>query len=121
MPKRNKIDTQEAVATAVPGGFQIDPDQTEEARSDSVQTELKQPSIAEIFGPGGALEKCMPEGYEHRPSQLEMAELVESAFRNKRHAIVEAGTGTGKSLAYLVPSIARAVRHLPYGTPLEWK
>jgi ATP-dependent DNA helicase DinG len=105
MPKRNKIDTQEAVATAVPGGFQIEPDQTEEARSDSVQDELKQPTIAEIFGPGGALEKCMPEGYEHRPSQLEMAELVEAAFRNKRHAIVEAGTGTGKTLAYLIPAI----------------
>src|SRR6201997_771275 len=105
MAKRNKIDTQEAVATAVPGGFQVEPDQTEEARSDSVQPELKQPSIADIFGPGGALEKCMPEGYEHRPSQLEMAELVEAAFRNKRHAIVEAGTGTGKTLAYLIPAI----------------
>jgi ATP-dependent DNA helicase DinG len=63
------------------------------------------PSIAEIFGPGGALEKCMPQGYEHRPSQLEMAEMVESAFREKRHVIVEAGTGTGKTLAYLIPAI----------------
>ena len=43
----------------------------------------RQPTIAEIFGPGGALEKCMPEGYEHRPSQLEMAELVEAAFHGK--------------------------------------
>jgi ATP-dependent DNA helicase DinG len=105
MPKRNKIDTQEVVVTTVPDGFQIEPDQTEEAHSDSVQAELKQPAIADIFGPGGALEKCMPEGYEHRPSQLEMAELVEAAFRNKRHAIVEAGTGTGKTLAYLIPAI----------------
>src|ERR1700694_863467 len=47
----------------------------------------------------------MPEGDEHRPSHLEMAEMVESAFRNKRHAIVEAGTGTGKTLAYLIPAI----------------
>ena len=47
----------------------------------------------------------MPEGYEHRPSQLEMAELVEAAFREKRHLIVEAGTGTGKTLAYLIPAI----------------
>ena len=63
------------------------------------------PTIAEIFGPGGALEKCMPAGYEHRPSQLEMAELVEAAFRKKRHLMVEAGTGTGKTLAYLIPAI----------------
>ena len=37
--------------------------------------------MAEIFGPGGLLEKCMPAGYEHRRSQLEMAELVDEAFR----------------------------------------
>ncbi len=58
--------------------------------------DLKKPTIAEIFGPGGAIEKYMPEGYEHRPSQLEMAELVEAAFQEKRHLIVEAGTGRGK-------------------------
>jgi ATP-dependent DNA helicase DinG len=67
--------------------------------------DLEKPTIAQIFGPGGRLEKCMPEGYEHRPSQLEMAELVEAAFQEKRHLIVEAGTGTGKTLAYLIPAI----------------
>jgi len=67
--------------------------------------DLKKPTIAEIFGPGGAIEKYMPEGYEHRPTQLEMAELVEAAFKEKRHLIVEAGTGTGKTLAYLIPAI----------------
>jgi ATP-dependent DNA helicase DinG len=61
--------------------------------------DLKKPTIAEIFGPGGAIEKYMPGGYEHRPTQLEMAELVEAAFNEKRHLIVEAGTGTGKTLA----------------------
>jgi ATP-dependent DNA helicase DinG len=65
----------------------------------------KVPTIAEIFGPRGLLEKCMPEGYELRRSQLEMAEIVEEAFRSKHHAIVEAGTGTGKTLAYLIPAI----------------
>jgi ATP-dependent DNA helicase DinG len=63
------------------------------------------PTIAEIFGPGGLLEKCMPAGYEHRRSQLEMAERVDEAFRTKRHLLVEAGTGTGKTLAYLIPAI----------------
>lgn len=61
-------------------------------------------SMAEIFGPGGLLERCHP-GYEFRPGQLEMAEAVEAAFREKQHLIVEAGTGTGKTLAYLIPAI----------------
>jgi len=64
-----------------------------------------EPTIADIFGPGGLLEKAMPSGYEHRPAQLEMAERVEEAFRSKQHLLVEAGTGTGKTLAYLIPAI----------------
>jgi ATP-dependent DNA helicase DinG len=66
-------------------------------------------SMAEIFGPGGLLEKCHS-GYEFRRSQLEMAELVEEAFRTKQHAILEAGTGTGKTLAYLIPAIRSGQR-----------
>jgi ATP-dependent DNA helicase DinG len=62
--------------------------------------------MAEVFGPGGILEKCMKGSYEHRRAQLEMAELVEQAFEARRHAIIEAGTGTGKTLAYLLPAIA---------------
>jgi ATP-dependent DNA helicase DinG len=61
-------------------------------------------TLREIFGPGGLLERCH-EGYEFRPSQLQMAELVEDAFQHRRHLIVEAGTGTGKTLAYLLPAI----------------
>lgn len=57
-----------------------------------------------IFGPEGWLARHHPK-YEYRPSQLEMAEDVESALENRRHLIVEAGTGTGKTLAYLVPII----------------
>ena len=78
---------------------------TPSADLDLMHPEGTQPTIAGIFGPGGALEKCMPDGYEHRPSQLEMAELVDAAFTEKRHLIVEAGTGTGKTLAYLIPAI----------------
>jgi len=61
--------------------------------------------MADVFGPGGMIERCMPAGYEHRRSQLCMAELVEEAFHKKRHLLVEAGTGTGKTLAYLIPAI----------------
>src|SRR6266581_2735298 len=59
----------------------------------------------EIFGPDGLIAKAHPE-YEHRPGQIEMAEAVLRAFEQKHHLIVEAGTGTGKTLAYLVPAIA---------------
>jgi ATP-dependent DNA helicase DinG len=75
------------------------------AAAAAAKAEELRPTIAGIFGPGGHLEKAMPAGYEHRRSQLEMAELVEEAFRAKRHLIVEAGTGTGKTLAYLIPAI----------------
>src|SRR5262245_2020144 len=60
-----------------------------------------------IFGPDGLIARAHPE-YEHRPGQIEMAEAVLRAFEQKRHLIVEAGTGTGKTLAYLVPAIAAA-------------
>src|ERR1700689_4193660 len=69
------------------------------------EEEEKPPTIADIFGPGGCVERFLGAGYEHRRSQLEMAEIVEEAFQNKRHALVEAGTGTGKTLAYLLPAI----------------
>src|SRR5438874_1623863 len=60
-----------------------------------------------IFGPNGLIAKAHPE-YEHRPGQIDMAEAVLRAFEQKQHLIVEAGTGTGKTLAYLVPAIAAA-------------
>ncbi len=64
--------------------------------------------MQEVFGPEGLIARTHPE-YEHRPGQIEMASAVLRAFEQKRHLIVEAGTGTGKTLAYLVPAIAAAV------------
>src|ERR1043165_1352554 len=63
--------------------------------------------MEEIFGPEGLIARAHPE-YDHRPGQIQMAEAVLRAFEEKRHLIVEAGTGTGKTLAYLVPAIAAA-------------
>ena len=60
--------------------------------------------LERIFGPNGWLARNHPH-YEYRPAQLEMAEGVEAALENRRHLIAEAGTGTGKTLAYLVPII----------------
>jgi ATP-dependent DNA helicase DinG len=64
--------------------------------------------MQEIFGAEGLIAKAHPE-YEHRPGQIEMAEAVLRAFERKHHLIVEAGTGTGKTLAYLVPAVASAL------------
>ena len=68
------------------------------------------PTMEQIFGPGGFLDKCMIGGYEHRPGQLQMAEAVNDAFENHHHVVVEAGTGTGKTLAYLLPAICSGRR-----------
>ena len=62
-----------------------------------------------FFSRHGALSKWHP-NYEYRPGQLEMAEAVESALADRKHLIVEAGTGTGKTLAYLVPAILSGKR-----------
>ncbi len=66
-------------------------------------------AIDEIFGESGSLEKTLA-GYEPRPEQIEMAKAVGHAIENGEHLIVEAGTGVGKSLAYLVPSVLHAIR-----------
>ena len=57
----------------------------------------------EIFGPGGRLSAVLP-GYEERPGQAEMAAAVAEALREGGRLLVEAGTGTGKTLAYLAPA-----------------
>ena len=63
--------------------------------------------MEEIFGRAGLIARAHPE-YEYRPGQIQMAEAVLRAFEERRHLVVEAGTGTGKTLAYLVPAIAAA-------------
>ncbi len=60
------------------------------------------PLLAEIFGPGGRLAERLP-GYTYRAAQRQMAELVGEAIDDGRHAALEAGTGIGKTYAYLVP------------------
>jgi ATP-dependent DNA helicase DinG len=61
-------------------------------------------SVRQFFSPHGPLSKWHP-NFEFRPGQLEMALEVEAALNERKYLIVEAGTGTGKTLAYLVPAI----------------
>lgn len=61
-------------------------------------------AIDDVFAPGGPIERTL-EGFEARPGQVQMAQLIERGFLEGMHTIVEAGTGVGKSLAYLVPAL----------------
>jgi len=72
-------------------------------------TEARTPSARAFFSRHGTLSKWHPK-YEFRAGQVEMAEAVESALADKKHLIVEAGTGTGKTLAYLVPALLSGKR-----------
>ncbi len=67
-------------------------------------TRAKLPTLHEFFAPDGILSRSSL-AFEHRKGQYEMAKAVESALNEKRHLIVEAGTGTGKTLAYLLPAL----------------
>ncbi|MGA8620775.1 MAG: ATP-dependent DNA helicase [Candidatus Sulfotelmatobacter sp.] len=69
----------------------------------------KKASLYQFFAPGGVLSHTHP-AYEFRRGQLQMAQAVEQALEEKRHLIVEAGTGTGKTLAYLLPVIRSGKR-----------
>ncbi|MDA8227679.1 MAG: exonuclease domain-containing protein, partial [Desulfitobacterium hafniense] len=60
--------------------------------------------VISSFKPGGILEEVI-KGYESRTGQLHMAKTVLESLTNNQHAIIEAGTGTGKSFAYLIPGI----------------
>src|SRR5260221_10192629 len=72
-------------------------------------TTPRRASARRFFSRHGTLSKWHPK-YEFRPGQLEMAEAVEAALKDRKHLIAEAGTGTGKTLAYLVPAILSGQR-----------
>ena len=67
-------------------------------------------NLDDIFLPGGALANSL-DGYAFRDSQLEMANLIEEGFCNNKHVVVEAGTGIGKSFAYLAPAFNLCHEH----------
>ncbi|MBU5638062.1 DEAD/DEAH box helicase family protein [Geomonas sp. Red69] len=71
---------------------------------------LSYPEVEHFYAPDGVLAQALP-GYEHRPEQTRMALNLSEAFNEEKVAIVEAGTGTGKSLAYLLPAALWSVRN----------
>lgn len=60
--------------------------------------------VVKSFSPGGILEQYLP-GYESRTGQINMAKLIAKGLTSSQHVVVEAGTGTGKSFAYLIPCL----------------
>lgn len=66
-------------------------------------------TITTLLAPDGPIARRIA-GFESRPQQTEMAQAVDLALANRGHLLVEAGTGVGKSFAYLLPAIQRAVR-----------
>ena len=71
---------------------------------------MTQTTDDKIFGPDGLISQ-FHDNYEYREGQVRMANAIAVAFEEKKHLIVEAGTGTGKTLAYLVPAIAASIKH----------
>jgi ATP-dependent DNA helicase DinG len=65
---------------------------------------MTQPSVTEFFDSNGPLSQVI-DGYQIRPSQVEMAQMVDIAITNQDPLVVEAGTGIGKTFAYLAPAL----------------
>src|SRR5215471_16921944 len=85
------------------------PSVPQDASPRSSSASRREVSLYNFFGPGGVLARTHP-AYEFRRGQLQMAQSVEQAMTERRHLIVEAGTGTGKTLAYLLPVIRSGKR-----------
>jgi len=79
----------------------------EPLRPGQARTPLDSELLATLVEPGGVLARKL-EGFEHRPQQVTMLRAVADAFSKGQHLLVEAGTGTGKSMAYLIPALAWA-------------
>lgn len=81
-----------------------------ERREEADYLELPEDEVAGIFGAEGALARTLP-GFELRHEQAAMARQIARSLNEQRHLLMEAGTGTGKSFAYLVPMLLWACRN----------
>lgn len=106
----NALRQSSAVFGATRIGAGHNPDQPELPLAQSGEPSTADlPAVDDIVGPSGTLAECL-DAYEYRPQQLEMARSVDRALQERSILMVEAGTGTGKSFAYLVPSVLWAKR-----------
>ncbi|MBI3973184.1 MAG: DEAD/DEAH box helicase family protein [Chloroflexi bacterium] len=96
----SNLDAAEALAPVAPAGPALQPSKLRQA--------VDQGHVLRALSPGGAIARSLT-GYEARPGQVKMARAVAKALSEQLHLVVEAGTGTGKSIAYLVPAAEYAV------------
>ncbi len=75
------------------------------AEEDAVAQPVDCPDMAPIFATSGAVHRVLGDRYRPRPGQVQMAEHIAHLLRQPGHALIEAGTGIGKSFAYLIPAI----------------
>jgi ATP-dependent DNA helicase DinG len=96
------------------GGFSADfetaASQENVSHQNHADRQPKDVTVSDILGDGGLLTQDMP-GFEYRPQQLEMAQAISKALSDSKHLMAESGTGTGKSIAYLVPAILHSIRN----------
>ncbi|MFN8483013.1 MAG: helicase C-terminal domain-containing protein [Anaerolineae bacterium] len=85
-------------------------EELEPLRKARTRTLLDTDSLAALLGPHGAFAQRFP-AYEHRPQQVQMLQDVAEVFNDGGYLLVEAGTGTGKSMAYLIPAIYWAAQN----------
>ena len=78
------------------------------ALKDSLESDFVE-EVRMLFSKAGRLSQA--KNFEYRPEQQEMAVAIARALEEERHLVVEAGTGVGKSIAYLAPSILYAIAH----------
>jgi ATP-dependent DNA helicase DinG len=80
-------------------------DEPYDAADDAVGKPVACPDMAPLFAAGGPVQRVLGERYRPRPGQIRMAEQITALLRRPGHALIEAGTGIGKSFAYLIPPI----------------
>jgi ATP-dependent DNA helicase DinG len=88
--------------------FQPDTSPWAPLRPNADRQELDVDALAASIEDGGTMAQAF-EGYEHRPEQVDMLRAVTQAFNNDEHLMIEAPTGVGKSMAYLIPAVEWAV------------
>ncbi len=87
--------------------FLVPRERPESLKRTGSKREIEEAAVSAALKPGGALSQIVP-GYEHRTPQEQMALAVARAFNDDQQVLVEAGTGTGKSVAYLLPAAMHA-------------
>ncbi len=109
-PIAAQLRAQGAGAADAVGFFLVGEEREPALKPAEARTPLDVAALAALIAPGGPFAQGFP-GFEHRPEQVEMLCAVAQAFNDDAHLLVEAGTGVGKSIAYLLPAALHALQN----------